>query len=205
MKLTIFGATGRTGRHLLEQALADGHEVTAFVRDPAKLPVQDERLHVVQGDIRDAQRVEEAVRGADAVLSALSSGKEVLTQAAQHIIPAMRAHGVRRLISLVGAGVPDAQDPSSAGRSFMRGLMKLVARDVLQDAERHAELVRESGLDWTLVRPPRLDDGPRERTYRTGILKLGPAESISRADVADFMLKLAGDHQYVRQAPMVSY
>jgi putative NADH-flavin reductase len=139
------------------------------------------------------------------VLSALSSGKEVLTQAAQHIIPAMRAHGVRRLISLVGAGVPDAQDPSSAGRSFMRGLMKLVARDVLQDAERHAELVRESGLDWTLVRPPRLDDGPRERTYRTGILKLGPAESISRADVADFMLKLAGDHQYVRQAPMVSY
>jgi uncharacterized protein YbjT (DUF2867 family) len=87
----------------------------------------------------------------------------------------------------------------------MRGLMKLVARDVLQDAERHAELVRESGLDWTLVRPPRLNDGPRERTYRTGILKLGPAESISRADVADFMLKLAGDHQYVRQAPMVSY
>lgn len=205
MELTIFGATGRTGRHLLEQALGAGHTVTAFARDPAKLPVQHERLRVVQGDIRDAERVEEAVRDADAVLIALSSGNDVLGSAARHILPAMRKHGVRRLITLVGAGVPDRQDPSSLGRSFMRGLMKVVARDVLKDAELHAEQVRASELDWTLVRPPRLRDGPHTGEYRTGILQLGPAESISRADVADFMLQLTTDHRYVREAPMVSY
>ncbi len=209
MRITIFGATGKTGRHLLEQALAEGYEVTAFVRDPAKVPLQHERLTLVQGDVQDGAQVEEAIRGVDAVLSTLgqtkTSSKDMLTVAARHIVPAMQKHGVRRMVTLVGAGVPHERDRSSPGRRFMRGLMKLVARDVLEDAERHAELVRASDLEWTLVRPPRLTDGERRGEYRTGYMQLGPAESISRADLADFMLKLAADAEYLREAPMVSY
>jgi len=209
MKLTIFGATGKTGRHVVEQALDTGFEVTAFVRDPGKLDLRHDRLRVVQGDVADAAKVREAVRGQDAVISALgqtkTSAKDVLTVAARHLVPAMREEGARRLVTLVGAGVPDERDTGSLGRTLMRGLMKLVARHVLEDAEHHAEIVRASDLEWTLVRPPRLTDGPKQGEYRTGYLQLGGTNTISRADLADFMLKLAADGRYVREAPMVSY
>jgi putative NADH-flavin reductase len=108
-------------------------------------------------------------------------------------------------VTLVGAGVPDERDAGSLGRTVMRGLMKLVARHVLEDAERHAEIVRGSDLEWTLVRPPRLTDGPKKGEYRTGYLQLGGTNTISRADLAAFMLRLAGEGRYVREAPMVSY
>jgi putative NADH-flavin reductase len=209
MKLTIFGATGKTGRHVVEQALAEGHEVTAFVRDAAKLDLHHERLRILQGDVTDAVRMREAVRGQDAVISVLgqtkTSSKDMLTVAARNLVPSMQEAGVRRLVTLVGAGVPDERDTGSLGRTFMRGLMKLVARHVLEDAERHAEIVRASELAWTLVRPPRLTDGPKQGEYQTGYLQLGGTHSIARADVADFMLKLATDGRYVREAPMVSY
>lgn len=209
MKLTIFGATGKTGRQVVDQALKAGHEVTAFVRDPARMDLRHERLRVIQGDVTDEERVREAVRGQEAVISALgqtkTSSKDVLTVAARHLVPAMREEGVGRLVTLVGAGVPDERDSGSLGRAFMRGLMKLVVRQVLEDAERHAEIVRASDLEWTLVRPPRLTDGPSKGEYRTGYLQLGGSNSIARADLADFMLKLASDGRYVREAPMVSY
>jgi putative NADH-flavin reductase len=209
MKVTVLGATGKAGRHVVEQALADGHEVTALARTPAKLDIRHERLRVVQGDVEDAERLEQAVTGADAVISTVgqtkTSSPELLERLAQNLVPAMQKQGVRRLVTLVGAGVPDERDEGSLGRSFMRGLMKLVARKLLEDAERHAQIVRSSDLDWTLVRPPRLTDGERQGQYRTGYLRLGPKESISRADVAEFMLDLAGNGRYVREAPMVSY
>jgi putative NADH-flavin reductase len=218
MKLTISGASGKAGRHVVEQALEAGHEVTAFVRDPAKLGLSHERLGVVRGDITDEAKVREAVRGSEAVVSApgqtRSSSRDVLTVAAGHLVPAMEEEGARRLVSLVGAGVPDERDTGSLGRTLIRGLMKMVARHVLEDAERHAELVRDSALDWTLVRPPRLtarartgtyrDVPGRTGTYRAGYLQLGARNTISRADLADFMLRLASDGRYVREAPMVS-
>jgi putative NADH-flavin reductase len=209
MKLALFGATGKTGRHVVEQALAAGHEVTAFVRDPSRLDLEHPRLRVVQGDATDAARVRDAVRGQDAVISALgqtkTSPRDLLTVAARHLTAAMEAEGVRRLVTLVGAGVPHERDTGSLGRTLMRGLMKLVARHVLEDAERHAGIVRASGLEWTLVRPPRLTDGPRQGDYRTGYLQLGGTNTISRADLATFMLDLAADGGYLREAPMVSY
>jgi putative NADH-flavin reductase len=148
-----------------EQALAAGHEVTAFVRDPAKLGLNHERLRVVQGDIADAERMAEAVTGQDAAISALgqtrTSSRDILTVAARNLLPAMRQAGVRRFVSLVGAGVADERDTGSLGRTLMLGLMRLVARHLLEDAERHAELVRASDLRWTLVRPPHMADPTR--------------------------------------------
>lgn len=206
MKLAVFGATGKTGLEVVRQALDAGHEVTAFARSPAKLRVEHEQLRVVQGDVlRDPAAIDEAVRGQDAVISTLGSGKGTLTTFARNVIPAMERHDVRRIVSLVGAGVPDAADQDSLGRTFMRTLMKVAARDVLADAEHHAELLRATGLEWTLVRPPRLTEGPQRGEYRHApAMKLGPKSTISRADLANFMLELATGGGYVRQAPMVS-
>jgi putative NADH-flavin reductase len=209
MTLTVFGGTGKTGRLLVEQALAEGHDTTVLVRNPARLDLNRDRLRVVTGDLGEAEGIDDAVRGADAVGSVAghtkSSGKDVLRQMTRHVVPAMKRHGVRRFVSLVGAGGHDPEDEATFGRTIMRTLMKVLAKDLLVDAEEHARMIRESDLDWTLVRPPRLIDGPRLGGYRTGHLKLGPKQSISRADLADFMLGVAAHGKYVRQASKVSY
>jgi len=208
MKLTIFGATGKTGMPLLKQALDAGHEVTAFVRDPAKLTLAHERLRVVQGDATDARAVEEAVRGADAVLSALGhvkgSPKDVQTVATKNIVAAMKKHGVTRLVSLTGAGVPDPQDQPKLADRFVKFLLKTISGDVLRDAENHARVIQGSGLEWVIVRGPRLTDGPFTGDYRVGFVGKNSGLQASRADVADFMLKQAQNPTYLHQAPVVS-
>jgi putative NADH-flavin reductase len=208
MKLTIFGASGRTGRPLVEQALAQGHDVVAFVRDPAKLPIQHERLTVAQGDVADAAAVEDAIAGSDAVLSALghtaASPKDMQTTAMRNIIAAMRKHRVRRLVSLTGAGVSDPRDEPKLIDRVIKTLLVLVSKDVLKDAETHADVIRASDLDWVIVRGPMLTEGPHTGQYNVGYIGKGSGTRISRADVADFMLKQARDTTYLRQAPMVS-
>jgi len=208
MKLTIFGATGRTGRPLVEQALAAGHTVTALVRDPARLPISHPQLHVVQGDVAEAAKVDQVVAGADAVLSTIghtaTSTKDVQTIATKYIVAAMQKHGVNRFVSLTGAGVADAKDrPKLIDKGF-KFLLKRLQPDVLADAENHAKVVRSSGLDWVIVRGPRLTEKPHTGKYRVGYAGVGTGTVIPRADVADFMLKQVTDTTYVRDAPMVS-
>lgn len=205
MKLCIFGATGKTGRLIVEQALEHQHDVTAFVRDPSKLSGEATDMQLVQGDVSDRAAIERAITGSEAVISALGSGKNTLTTFGKFAVPIMQQAGVSRIVSLVGAGVSVDGDYPSFGRSLMLGLMNLIAKDVLQDAERHASLLRKSDREWTLVRPPRLADGPATgRIEHAEHLKLGPSRSITRADLAGFMLEVATRAQYVHQAPMVA-
>ncbi|HEU5318560.1 MAG TPA: SDR family oxidoreductase [Chloroflexota bacterium] len=207
MRVVIFGASGRTGRRLVEQALARGHEVTAFVRDPAKLALTHDRLRVVRGDVSDGERVAEAIAGQDAVLCALGArgpAFDAMTVGARQIVAAMRDLGVRRLITLTGAGVHDARDrPGVIGR-VMVFLLKTLQPRVLADAERHCEQVRASGLDWTIVRVPRLTDGRGTGRVRAGWAGVNTGPTISRADAAGFMLDQLDGGAYVRQAPMIS-
>ncbi len=209
MKIVVFGASGRTGRPLVEQALAAGHHVTAFVRDPARLETRHERLTVVQGDVHDAARVREAVAGQEAVLSTLGLApkgpRDVVSAGTRAILAAMREHGVSRVVCESGAGVRTERDSRSAGATAMTTMLKLVARDVLRDAEASYQALKASDRAWVFVRAPRLTEGPRTGQYRTGYLQLGPGATISRADVADFMLKELTDDTYLKQAPMVSY
>ena len=210
MRIALFGATGATGRRLMEQGLAAGHEVTAFVRDPARVTTRHDRLKIVQGDVRDPEAVEAAIIGQDAVISALGqtrsrpSTKDVMTVAAEHIVAAMRKHGVRRLVTLVGAGVAFPQDRPSRPGQVMSALLKLLAGDVLADAERDAQIIQASDLDWVIVRVPRLSEAPAKGAYRTGYQRPGFG-AISRDDVADFMLKQVTDDTYLREAPIVSH
>jgi putative NADH-flavin reductase len=207
MNLTIFGASGRTGLPLIEQALAAGHTVTAFVRDPAKLPITHERLTVVQGDAADPSAVVRAVAGADAVLSALGHTKnspaDMQTAATRNIIAAMQQHGVKRLVSLTGGGVRAPQDQPKFFDHFIRFALATISGKVLRDAVAHAELIQASNLEWVIVRGPMLTDGPRTGAYKVGWVGLDAKPQVARADVADFMLKQATDTAYVRKMPML--
>ena len=209
MKLTVFGASGRTGRPLVEQALAAGHEVTAFVRDPSKLGMDHERLTVVEGDVKEPAKVREAVEGADAVLGALghtkSSAKDVQTVGTQNIVAAMKETGVRRLVSLTGAGVSDPKDEPKLFDKAITTLLKLLQKDVLEDGENHARVIEKSGLDWVIVRGPMLTEGEKKGEYRVGYVGKNSGTKISRSDVADFMLRQTHDDTYLGQKPMVSY
>jgi putative NADH-flavin reductase len=208
MKISIFGASGKTGRPLTEQALAAGHEVVAFVRDASKLPLKHERLTVIQGDATNALDVEQAVREVDAVINTIGhvkgSPKDVQTAATRNIVDAMKKHGVKRIISLTGAGVRVPEDEPKFIDNFIRTLLMLMAKDVLEDGINHAEVLKSSGLEWVIVRGPRLDEGPHTGKYQVGYVGKSSGTIISRADVADFMLKQVTDNTYLRKMPMVS-
>ena len=208
MKIAVLGATGRTGRPLVEQALDGGHEVVALARTPSKLALDHTGLTVVQGDALDPADVARVVDGADAVLLTLGHTKgsppDLMRRAAENVVAAMEEHGVRRVVTETGAGVPDPRDPSGLGPAVMRGVMKLVAKNLLEDSEAHVDVLRQSGLDWTAVRAPRLTNGPVTGEYQTGYLSLSPARKVSRADVAEFMLLEAALGDFVGEAPMIA-
>lgn len=210
MKVTILGATGKVGRHLLDQALESGYEVTVLVRDASKLSMQrHERLNVVQGDVLDPKNVEQAVAGTSAVLSALghtkTSPKDVLTEGTKNIVAAMNEHGVRRLVNLTGAGVRVPEDEPKLVDRVIGSLLKLLQRDLLEDSIGQARVIKESDLEWVIVRAPVLTEGEKKGEYRVGYVGKESGTGLSRADVADFMLRQTTDDTYLHKAPVVSY
>lgn len=208
MTLAVLGATGRTGRPLVQQALAAGHHVTALARTPSKLGVDHPALTVVQGDALNEADVDRVVDGADAVLLTLGHTKgsppDLMARAARNVVAAMKAHGVRRVVTETGAGVTDPKDPGGFGPRLVGGLMKVVAKNLLADSKAHVDAFRRSGLEWTAVRAPRLTEGPQTGRYKTGYFSMGLGNSVSRADVADFMLGLATSGRFAGEAPMVT-
>ncbi len=207
MRVTVIGATGRTGRQLVRRALDLGHEVTAFARHPGKLGLDHPRLRTVEGDVQNLPDVEQAVQGQDAVVSGLgptrSSAERVMTTGATHVVEAMKKQGVDRLVWLTGAGVEAEGDEPSLLRTVMQGLLNVFSPSVFEDSARAFEVIRESDLDWTVVRVPRLKGGPAEGGYRATFKPPGPT-ALSRADVAAFMLEQLEDDAYVRRAPMLT-
>jgi putative NADH-flavin reductase len=203
MNLTIFGASGGTGTYLVEQALAAGDEVTAVVRDAARLAVpQHSRLRVLTADVMDPDSINAAVTGADAVLTAVgprgTGATTVITESARSIIVAMQKTGARRLLMLSGSIVAD--DGESP---YLRYLLKPVARrtflrHVCADMRDGEGAVEASALDWTIVRPPRLTSKPASGSYRTAVDRNPPrCLSVARADLAACMLSLIDDPQAI--------
>ncbi len=208
MELAVFGASGRTGRPLVQQALDAGHDVIALVRTPATFPIKHERLTVVQGDALNASDVDEVVQGADAVLSVLgqskNSPKDLQTVATKNIVAAMETYGITRFVSLTGAGVDAPQDKPKFINHVIKFALKTLQGAVLADAEQHVKVLQASQLDWVIVRGPMLTEGPYTGKYRVGWVGVNTGTRISRADVADFMLKQVTDNTYIHKAPMVS-
>ena len=209
MKLLVLGATGGTGREVVAQALRHGHDVTAFVRDPRKMAGTDGRLRVVVGSTTDGEgAVAQAVRGQDVVVSALGRrnsfrSSDLIARSMRAIVPAMESQGVQRLIVVSAYGVGDSGRDAAL---LPRLMYRLLLRDIFADKKAGEDYLRRSGLDWTLVYPVALTNGPRTGRYRVGErLELrGVLPRISRADVADFILTQLGSTAYRRKVAIIS-
>ena len=215
MKLTIFAATGGIGRQVLEQAVAAGHDVTAVARNPKQLSRQ---ARVVAADLAAADPLvlQSAVAGADAVLSGLgprsTSDAGVASRGTRAIVGAMQATHVRRVVVVSAAPIatvpspgrpkPPSHDPGDG--FFMRNLFSPFAKAAFRrhyaDLALMEDILRDSGLDWTVVRPPRLTEGPLTGTYRTAYgQNLRGGWSVSRADVAQLMLRVLEQPDTIKQ------
>lgn len=203
MNVLIFGASGSTGQRLVSLALTRDLSVTAFVRRPGKLTVRHERLRVVTGDVIDAEAVADAIGGHDAVVSALGVGKPlksdpVVVAGVQNIVDGMRASGVNRLIYLSFIGVGDSR---AAAGPMLRFAARVPLRHEIADHVTKEQLVSTSLLAWTIVRPPKMTNGRFTGAYRSGedIVAQSFLPTLSRADVADFMIRQLADASYLRK------
>lgn len=204
MKIAVFGASGRTGILIVYQALNQGHTVTAYTRDPSRVPIQHKNLNVVTGELSDRAKIAEAVTGQDAVLCALGTdrnkpGTTLLSDATRTILETMEENGVRRFICMSSAGILG----NDAGFWFGKIFMPLFLRHVFADKRRQMEVIKQSRAEWVILRPVGLTDSPRTNSY-----KVHPgnptSRTIPRADVADFMLKLVSDRRYDGTLPALS-
>ncbi len=225
MKLTIFAATGGIGRQILEQAVGAGHDVTAVVRHPQKLPSElSSQVRVVTADLAapDPATLKSAVQGADAVLSSLgprsTAEAGIAAQGTRAIAAAMKATGARRIVVVSAAPIgtvpspgrpnPPNHDPGDGFimRHLLNPLVKAALRKHYADLAQMEDILRDGDLDWTAVRPPRLTDKPLTGTYRTARgQNLRRGLVISRADVAHYMLRALGQPETIKQTIGVAY
>jgi putative NADH-flavin reductase len=203
MKLLILGATGLTGRQLVRQALDAGHSVADLVRDEPKVT---DSVEVIRGDATNASVVASAVRGRDAVLSALGTSKSfkggIMTRAVTVLLSAMEQAGVKRLLLVSAFGVGESFNEASAIQKFF---FRTVLRSIYADKEKADAMIQASALLWTIVRPVALTNGPRTGKYRVGEhLQLRGFPKVSRADVADFMIRELTEQAWVRKTVVIA-
>ncbi|GAA4586655.1 SDR family oxidoreductase [Planotetraspora phitsanulokensis] len=205
MKITLFGATGGTGGQVIRQACDAGHEVTAVVRDPARLTESHPRLTVLQADVMDPAAIGPAVNGRDAVVSALGSrdGRApttVCTDSMTSITQAMHAEGVRRLV-VISAGTLTTDGDGPLTRLILKPMLGNLLKHTIADKRRMEDVVRASDLEWTIVRPPMLTNGPRTAAYRSAVDRnVRGGMRISRADLADCVLRCLADQGPINAA-----
>jgi putative NADH-flavin reductase len=223
MNITIFGATGGVGHHLVEQAVDAGHMVTAVVRRPDAV-TRDVRIVTADLASPDPGALVAAVKGADVVLSALGPrSKEdararIVTHAAKALIRTMKETGTHRLVIISAVPVPTVPSPARPTpakndptdgffmKAVLNPIVKAAFRDTYADLAEMEDAVRESGLDWTIVRPPRLVNKPLSGIYRTEMEhNVKGGRSISRADLAHYMLRAAEERVTIGEAVRIGY
>lgn len=212
MNVTVFGATGAIGSLTVGELLATGHTVTAYARNAKKIPATwGDRVRVVIGEMSDADAIDEAVTGADAVVSALGPSMDKtatglpLVEGTRHILDAMKRHGVTRYI---GQGTPSVQDPREK-KTMQTRLVSFMGRTFLRRAYDEllgmTDLIRKSGVDWTIVRFTAPKDGAKVGTVKAGLYgtdKIG--FPITRADIAAFTAAQVDSDRYIGRAPAIS-
>lgn len=208
MNVLIFGATGKTGRFLISEGLKEGYRITAFIRNINGLTIKDNNLLLFQGSILNSKDIKEAMVGQDVVIcvlgnktsSALWKSNTVISDGVRNIISEMKIQSVKRFLFVSSFGVVE--------EIFLpeKLVIRTVLKNIFAEIPKQEELVRHSGLDWTVVRPARLVDSRRTGKYKIGnILPIHLFSKISRADVADFLLKIIKDPNYIGRTVTISY
>lgn len=205
MRLSIFGATGKTGSEIVKLAMANGHEVTALVRDPAKMLPEDQQINLITGDVLDFSSVKKAVEGQDAVICALGSsslGKTLVrSDGTANIINAMNETNVKRLFVISAMGVGESWSTLSFINKLFFATLLWSAR---QDHEKQETFVKDSNLDWTIIRPSGLTDSSLTGSYDVGENILAKTSQIARADIADLIIKELGNRAFIQKAVTIT-
>jgi putative NADH-flavin reductase len=202
MKIAIFGATGKTGIELIKQALDHGHEVTVMVRDTKRLPTFSKQITVFTGDFNNRDAVQSTIKGQDAVICTLGS-RELYKNSGlrafgtRTIIEAMNELGIKRLVVMSSMGIGESWQNLSF---FAKALFKIVMPAAREDHEAQELAVKSSSLDWTIIRPSGLTDIPNVSTYEFGKNITAKTSRISRANVADLMLKVIESNTHIQEA-----
>ncbi len=210
-RILIVGASRGTGLQTVRKALAAGHRVRALARSAANIPIENERLERITGDATDRTALINALEGIEAVIVTLGvassfatvvSGTELFSTATRALVDTMREKGVRRLVAMTGIGAGDSR--GHGGFIYNWLVFPLLLKRVYDDKDVQEQIIRQSELDWTIVRPGLLTNGPETDRYR---VLLDPAQwtagAISRADVADFLVKEVTDRRFIGRAPVI--
>lgn len=205
----VIGASRGIGLATVRVLLAAGHSVRALARGASRIPIEDQRLEKLDGDALDRATIDRALAGTDAVIQslgvaftfdALLKGTTLFSKATRILVDAMRANGVRRLVVVTGLGAGDSR--GHGGFLYDAVLFPLLLKRVYDDKDVAEQIVRASGLDWTIVRPGLLTNGPATGTYQVLVEPTSwRAGTISRADVADFLAKQVSDRTYFGKTP----
>lgn len=210
MNILLIGATGKTGRQILKQGLAEGHSITALVRNPDKLREKAPGLEIVKGDVMDPASLDKIMPGQDAVLCALGHKRffaktHILSKGTSNIIQSMTNSGVRRFICITALGINDSR--FRLGLYYTLFTIPFILYFYFKDKSLQEKIIEESGLEWTIIRPAQFIPGKKRGRYKHG-LNEGHyilTKLISRADVAHFMLRELADPIYMHQKPGISY
>lgn len=205
--IAVFGGTGRSGKPTLRRLLDAGFSVRAQARNPASIDLEHPRLTVIKGSFTDPASVHEVIRGADAVVSLVGhvkdSPKDLLTTGLGYVIHAMNEQGIKRIVNLTGAGVPHPKDTPKVIDKVFRFVMGTFLKDVIHDATESSFLLRASDLDYTNVRGPRLTEGAAKGTLKEGYVgQLN--SSLTREDLATFLVDVLVNDRYIKDEPAVS-
>jgi putative NADH-flavin reductase len=205
MKIAVFGGTGGTGKQIIKQAIEAGHQVKALVRDPTRSDLIADQTTIIVGDVLNPAKVRETISGVDAVAVSLgsrgNSPENTVSEGTKDIILVMKEMGIKRLVVVTSLGVGDSKNQVPLAFKLV---MKTVMRKIMADKERQEGLVRSSGLEWVIVRPGELTNDPPSGNYKFGTDSTIIAGKISRADLAEFVLRNLSDDQFLSQAVAVT-
>ena len=203
MKILVFGASGQVGQYVVKKLLSNGHTVKIFTHNTNPFP----DIESMSGDIHDANTVSDAIEGCDAVICTLGSWhtktKDIQVSAMSNIIPAMKKHNVKKIVSVTGSGVFDENDTPSLFDKLNRTLLRIVATKVFSDGEQHIAMLRKSELDWVVIRSPIMNNHGVSGKYTLNTTFPKPWETVLRSDVALAMTHALTDITWLRSAPFI--